>query len=63
MHFVDGVDDHDVHQVMGVEDEIQVPGKPPLRDVDHSDEGSGDSNGILVKEWFWFESLLLKFHP
>ena len=50
MHFVDGVDDHDVHQVVGVEDEVQGSGEPPLRDVDHADEGSSDPDGVLENE-------------
>ncbi len=47
MHLVDGVDDHDVHQVVRVQEEVERAREPPLRDVDHAYESSGYSDGIL----------------
>ena len=49
MHLVGSNHHQDMHEVVGVAEEVQGPREPALWDIGRPDEGSRDSNQILGK--------------
>lgn len=52
VHLVNCIDDEDVHQVVWIEYQVQVSGKPALRNVGSSDESSHNCYCILKQGGF-----------